>query len=152
MAIDPAQVTYNGLSPRLLVQIAYEQPEWGVVGGPKWFDSDRYDIAAKLPPDSSTKQIPKMLQDLLAERFHLIIGRQTKIMPVYVLTIAKGGPKLKPGDLGEQWKGGVMKGGIFRGRIDLHQLTMGGLAEVLATQLGRPVIDRHSFPEYSILA
>ncbi len=39
-----------------------------------------------------------------------------------------------------------MKGGIFRGRLELHQLTMKGLAEVLASRTGCPVIDKTRLP------
>ena len=36
-----------------------------------------------------------MLQPLLAERFKLAIHREDKPMPVYVLVVGKGGPKLR---------------------------------------------------------
>jgi uncharacterized protein (TIGR03435 family) len=141
MSTDPARIAYNSFSPKILLQIAYKMPEWGIAGGPNWLDSDRYDVAAKIPPGASSDQVPVMLQALLAERFHLSIRRETRQLPVYELTIAKNGPRLKPGETGEQWAGAVMKGGILKGRIELHQLTMPGLAEVLASKTGRPVID-----------
>jgi uncharacterized protein (TIGR03435 family) len=37
-----------------------------------------------------------MLQALLADRFKLKVHRATRDFPVYVLTVAPGGPKLKP--------------------------------------------------------
>lgn len=37
-----------------------------------------------------------MLQALLEERFHLKIHREIRQLPVYRLTVAKGGPKLQP--------------------------------------------------------
>ena len=43
-----------------------------------------------------------MVQTLLADRFHLTIHRQTKIMPVYALVVGKGGPKLQPADIAEK--------------------------------------------------
>jgi uncharacterized protein (TIGR03435 family) len=141
MNVDPARVAYNGLSPKTLIQLAYRTPGWKISGGPKWLDSDRYDVAATLPPRSSKDQIPAMVQALLGERFQLVIRRETRQQPVYGLTIAKGGPKLKPGDTSEQWSNGAMKGGILRGRLELHQLTMAGLAEVLSSKADRPVID-----------
>jgi uncharacterized protein (TIGR03435 family) len=39
-----------------------------------------------------------MLQALLEDRFQLKVHRATKLVPVYELTVAKGGPKLKPFD------------------------------------------------------
>ena len=36
------------------------------------------------------KQIPEMLQALLAERFRLVLRRGTAELPFYALTVAKG--------------------------------------------------------------
>jgi uncharacterized protein (TIGR03435 family) len=36
-----------------------------------------------------------MLQDLLADRFQVLLHRETRELPVYELTPARGGPKLK---------------------------------------------------------
>jgi len=55
----------------------------------------------------SDPKLQRMLQNLLAERFKLVLNRATKEMPVYELSIAKGGHKLEhpenvpctPGDL-----------------------------------------------------
>lgn len=66
-------------------------------GGPSWIGSDRYTINAKAEgtPSGDTMSGP-MLQALLEDRFKLKIHRETKEIPVYELTVAKGGPKLKP--------------------------------------------------------
>src|SRR5207245_11222603 len=66
--------------------------------GPDWLGSERYDIVAKLPPNSSRDQIPLMLQTLLAERFKLTLHREKKVMPVYALVAGKNGSKLHPAD------------------------------------------------------
>jgi uncharacterized protein (TIGR03435 family) len=55
---------------------------------------ERYNIEAKLPPDSSENQVPEMLQALLADRFQLAIHRTTAEQEVYALVVAKTGPKL----------------------------------------------------------
>jgi uncharacterized protein (TIGR03435 family) len=68
-----------------------------VVGGPAWIDSDRFDLAAKAEGNPTPAQMyGPMLRALLEDRFNLKVHRQTKQAPVYVLTIAKGGPKLHP--------------------------------------------------------
>jgi uncharacterized protein (TIGR03435 family) len=142
VTIDPARVLYHRVPAKILIQIAYRSPDWAISGGPAWLASDLYDVTATLPPGSSQDQVPDMLRTLLEERFHLATQHETRQMPVLALTVANNGPKLKPGDEAEQWVGGNMKGGIFKGRLELHQITMGGLAEVLAGKTGRPVIDR----------
>jgi uncharacterized protein (TIGR03435 family) len=139
---DPARVQYAGLTLKVLIQIAYNAPEWGIAGGPKWMYSDPYDVAATLPPGSTAEQTPRMLQTLLAERFHLTLRHETKQMHVYDLGVAKGGPKLKPGQTGEQWHDGKMNGGIFRGKFVFHQIESSVLAGLLGKATGRPVVDK----------
>ena len=68
-----------------------------ISGGPAWVSSDRYTIDAKpdAPQSQETMNGP-MLQTLLEDRFRLKVHRETREIPVYALTVAKGGSKLKP--------------------------------------------------------
>lgn len=70
-----------------------------ISGGPGWLDSDHYDITAKAEgnPPLETMMGP-MLQSLLEDRFKLKLHRETREVPVYALTVAKAGLKLKPLD------------------------------------------------------
>ena len=52
-----------------------------------------YEVEATMPPDTTQEQFQAMLQNLLAERFHMTVHRETRSYPGYVLTIDKGGPK-----------------------------------------------------------
>jgi uncharacterized protein (TIGR03435 family) len=85
-----------------LVMAAYSVQENMITGGPGWLDSDRFDIVAKAPPDTPADTLFLMLRSLLAERFKLAIHREDKPMPVYVMVVGKGGPKLKPATGGQQ--------------------------------------------------
>src|SRR5579863_8816561 len=82
---------------RGLVVLAYRVRDFQVTGGPDWIDSERYNIEAKsegppsFNPDYATLQY-RRLQTLLRDRFHLAIHRETKELPVYAMTVAKGGP------------------------------------------------------------
>jgi uncharacterized protein (TIGR03435 family) len=90
----------------LLIQFAYadrDNPMNGhwlpllasqVVGGPAWIDSEGYDIDAKPAANTDPKQVWLMWQTLLADRFKLRLHRETRDLPIYDLTAAKGGPKL----------------------------------------------------------
>jgi uncharacterized protein (TIGR03435 family) len=60
-----------------------------------------------MPDDSPIYTVPQMhdgrapvlqgmLQTMLADRFKLVLQCEMKRIPVYVLTVAKGGPKLTP--------------------------------------------------------
>jgi uncharacterized protein (TIGR03435 family) len=68
-----------------------------ISGGPAWIDSARYDVNAK-PAGPQTEEMMNgpMMQALLEDRFKLKVHRETREIPVYALTVAKGGVKLKP--------------------------------------------------------
>jgi uncharacterized protein (TIGR03435 family) len=48
-----------------------------------------------MPPDTTKEQFQLMLQNLLVERFHLAVRRETRDFPGYDLVVAPGGPKMK---------------------------------------------------------
>jgi uncharacterized protein (TIGR03435 family) len=64
------------------------------IGGPPWLESERYRITARVPAGAEQRQIPLMLQALLAERFGLRAHLETRELAVYDLTIGKNGMKL----------------------------------------------------------
>jgi uncharacterized protein (TIGR03435 family) len=68
------------------------------VSGPAWMDTELYEIAAKIPPGATKEQVALMVQDLLMERFHLAVHRETKEVPMYALRVGKNGPRLKESD------------------------------------------------------
>jgi uncharacterized protein (TIGR03435 family) len=83
----------NGLVTPLITRRFFTQP---IKGSPAWINSDRYTIDAKAEsPQSLEMMRGPMLQALLEERFKLKIRRETREIPVYELTVAKGGPKLQ---------------------------------------------------------
>ena len=59
-------------------------------------NSDRFDIQAKAAPNTSDLQMKQMMEALLADRFSLQAHRETRDSRVFVLTAAKGGPKVQP--------------------------------------------------------
>jgi hypothetical protein len=86
-------VMANGVQlPRMSVRLM-SQP---IKGSPAWVNSDRYNIQAKAegaPSEEMTRG--PMMQALLEDRFQLRIHRETREIPIYELTVAKGGPKFK---------------------------------------------------------
>jgi uncharacterized protein (TIGR03435 family) len=89
---------------------AYETELRMIEGGPDWagggdpFGGASYQIEAKADPSTSKHQMHLMLQSLLEERFKLKIRRTHKEMQVYILSVAKDGPKLLPAKLDESGK------------------------------------------------
>lgn len=72
-----------------LIRIAYGFDPDKVLGGPNWLEMDRFDVVAKVPPDSTPETRKPMLQSLLADRFKLVVHRETKPLPTYALTAGK---------------------------------------------------------------
>src|SRR5262249_42854812 len=104
--IEPQSLTYLNITLGEFIQMAYDvrryqidAPDWVINNG----SSDRYDIVAKSSAPATERQLRGMVAPLLAERFHLSFHRETRVLPIYALVVAKGGPKLKPGDGGEQF-------------------------------------------------
>lgn len=67
-----------------------------ITGGPPWLNTERYDISAKTTANASPGMITgPMMQQLLEDRFRLKIHREARVKPVYTLTVARGGARLK---------------------------------------------------------
>ena len=77
------------------IQWAYGVRDYQI-SGPDFPNSGRFDIVAKTGTTASQSEMRVMLQDLLAKRFQLKTHRESRMLPVYGLVVAKGGPKLPP--------------------------------------------------------
>ena len=101
---------------RMVIATAYNVPfqgPAGIMGGPNWINSPEgvFEIEATAPkgsipdglsPNARADRGRLMLQALLADRFKLVIRRETKEMPIYALVVGKGGPKLPKADIQEK--------------------------------------------------
>jgi uncharacterized protein (TIGR03435 family) len=76
-----------------------------------------------------------MFRALLEQRFKLATHTETKLLPVYSLVVAKGGPKLQQADTSAP-RGSGNGPTLVRGALDTGQL-----AHMLTPVLGRTVID-----------
>jgi uncharacterized protein (TIGR03435 family) len=83
-----------------LVRMAYGL-ELNQVFIPDALKDERYDINAKAPEGTTEEQAKLMWQNLLADRFHLVYHRESRVMPVWELTVAKGGVKMLDSSLGK---------------------------------------------------
>jgi uncharacterized protein (TIGR03435 family) len=79
---------------RSLLALAYHIIPPRVIG-PDWIGSEAIDVMATKPPNTTEEGQRLMLQALLAERFHLVVHRDSYDVTAYDLGIAKGGPKVK---------------------------------------------------------
>jgi uncharacterized protein (TIGR03435 family) len=102
---SPGRLTVNCGTVELLIRQAYVTYADGrlnrsgsvkIEGGPGWIHSEHYDINAKAEGSASREMMNgPMMQALLEERFNLRLHRETREIPVYALTVAKGGFRLR---------------------------------------------------------
>jgi uncharacterized protein (TIGR03435 family) len=153
------RLTTMNASPVLLIQNAYRVQAYEIVGGPEWLNSDGYDIEATPGGAADEAKTRLMLRSLLAERFKLTVHRETRDMPAYALTAAKGGLRLPapqtpdcaasdaPMQRPDQSPCGVVRVGRADGGMALlgKSVRMPEFIRILASVMGRPVIDRTGF-------
>ena len=158
MNADDAMLRYTNVSLKDCIREAFDVRDYQVQG-PEWLESDRFDIVAKLPAASNKKQIPEMLQAMLADRFHLAVKQGTEEHAVYALVAGKGGPKLKKADVqtspkpDEKHVGGMGGKNAMMMRVSpegVHltapSATLGRLAEMISHFAARPVVDMTGIP------
>ena len=99
------QLNLENVPLKMMIAASYsfEDDPDRVVDGPKWIDSERFDVVAKTsefpvnsPPPIDSVRV--MLRNLLVDRFKLAAHMDTREMTVWLVTTAKSGPKLKPAD------------------------------------------------------
>jgi uncharacterized protein (TIGR03435 family) len=136
------EVLMNNVSLKQCVEMAYDVRDFSF-SGPDWLDTVHFDITAKPPAVWSYKdQFGPMLQNLLAERFRLVVHRESKVMPAYALVQAKGGIKLKP----VQNPDGGSSSNSNNGKYTATLVSMQRFADFLARQLNSPVVDKTDVP------
>jgi uncharacterized protein (TIGR03435 family) len=100
----PGRLVATNVALRLLVQWAYRRADGRifrdeqVIGGPRWMDTEHFDVQAKTTTEVPIDQMELMAQALLESRFQLKTHRETREVPVYALVRVKGGAKLKPSE------------------------------------------------------
>src|ERR1035437_8641248 len=87
--VDDARAEYWIISFSTMIQLAYRLPP-DQVSGPGWLQDDRWDIVAKLPSGATRKQVPEMVQAMLADRFRLKSHFEESVRPVYNLVLGRG--------------------------------------------------------------
>jgi uncharacterized protein (TIGR03435 family) len=160
--IDGAQ--FRALLPlRALIVIAYKAPPHQLEA-PDWMSTQWYEIRATFPEGhAKMSEAPGMLEDLLARRFNMKTHRVTKDLPIYTLTLSKGGISAKedPLDPLEQSVEAVATSSetssvtrfprgaaITMGsdRIEAKKFTMAMLAQQMTPFVDRPIVDQTGLP------
>jgi uncharacterized protein (TIGR03435 family) len=129
---------------KLLMRLAFQLQDSQIAGGPAWLDTDRFDVEAKtgFAEKPNPGQLSPMLQDLLANRFHLEFHREARETAVYALVLAKGGHKLQPAAAGEPAGMSASAGRSSSSRVAATATTLDLLAKWIGNRLGRIVVDQ----------
>ena len=151
-----------GASLGSLVKSAYGAEDWwqmDMPGMPSSLREARYDIQAKIDPDSAARlkamkredriaQNTIMMRSMLEERFHLKAHNVMKDATIYSLVPAKGGAKLKesapPPIDPDAPKGQARPRGMMRigmGNMTAQEIGLDQLASSLSGQLHQKVIN-----------
>ena len=125
-----------------LAEFAYGIQSKQLVGGPDWLATDKFDLAAE--PDGegapSDRQWKGMIRKLLADRFQFKFHPDKKELSAYVLTVAKGGPKMTRAAA----DAGGLPGLFFTklGSLTVRNATMADFAGLMQSAVfDRPVVD-----------
>jgi uncharacterized protein (TIGR03435 family) len=113
------------------------------VFGPDWLRDSRYEILAKGPTGTVAEQMPKMMQELLAERFKLRVHHEKRELAGLALMVGKNGPKLKESAIeSDDAQFGMSASVTGAERLEVTNAAMPKLASMLSALLGRSVIDK----------
>ena len=144
-----SHLTVINVPLKSLLQFAFALPDSRILGGPPWLATRKWDIEARadaaadaqlhaLPSTQARLLKQQMLRSLLADRFNLATHTETRDLSVYILVVAKGGPKFSPSPTG----GTTIDAGRGRVHVQGSDHTLALLADQLGKILGRPVLDQ----------
>ena len=136
----PGSLTIRNATLREAIRWAYDEPgaRVGVLAGPPWVDSVRYDIVARSAVVSSDDQQRLMLRAVLADRFKLVVRAEKNESAVYLLTVDQKGHKLRPSTTKDPRRVQPDSTGLA-----FQNFTMPDLQRYLLQRgFDRPVIDR----------
>jgi len=79
-----------------MLRVAYSLQENQILKAPDWVKTEHFDVDGipNVEGQPNAKQLQVMLRKLLAERFGLVTHTEKRELPVYVITVAKGGTKM----------------------------------------------------------
>ena len=178
--VDPSRFSVGNVTVFTLLTFAYGTTIRGntggcfdlaplnlISGGPDWIKTERWDVQATIPASlgltqeqiqaqlksGDYPQIKKMLLAMLEDRFKLVLHKETKEIPAYILTLDKNSSRLTATGLppgmpttpqNVQWWEGLPSGenGGEPGGIMAKEAPFSAVVPLIAREATRPVIDR----------
>jgi len=131
------RLTMTNVTLNDAIKFAYELPSDDLLVGPDWNKSVRFDIVALAPATTSTEQLHWMVRALLAERLHLVVRSEQRVVRYVALEVGKNGARVPPA--GEDAP--PNSGPQVRGRIVHNHMTMALLASLLSRFERQTIVD-----------
>ena len=140
VSYGPQNVDFRGLALGFIIGEAYAIPVGHVVGATSDVTSalrglQGYDIEARAARAASRDDLRGMVRSLLTDRFKLTLHHEQREVPVFRLSVANGGSKLRPAQSGDLATTASPDGFVFR------NAEVSRLAGFLSTFVGREVVD-----------
>jgi uncharacterized protein (TIGR03435 family) len=137
--------TFERETVEAMLVIGYDVQKKQLAEEPDWAKTDQWDVNGLSDTDGEPdlKQLQSMMRKVLAERFGLKLHHEQRQMPIFALTVAKGGPKLTENTTdpnGHMDSNGGSGNGWRSSRFS--NASMSDLALILNFHVDRPVVDQ----------
>lgn len=137
-------LTMENRSVENLLLLGYGVQKSQIAGAPEWVKTAHFDVdgVPDVEGQPDTAQMQSLMRKLLAERFGLKMHMEQQVLPVYALTVMKGGVKLaeSKGDPNGSPDERLLRNGGEQ-TIQMVNANMKDLALMLFS-LDRPVVDQ----------
>lgn len=153
MRISARETTFQATntSLKMLLISAYGTRDALISGLPKWTETARWDINAKIVDSAPTGASSKLsseqgnelyrskVRSILTERFHLAAHKETRILPIYELILTTGPLRFRKSEPLEEEHAGT---NIHNREMTGTAIPLKAFAAFLSDQVGRTVVDK----------
>ena len=125
--------------------MAYGIQKSQIVGEPDWARTTRWDVdgVPDVEGTASWPQTQSLMRKILAERFNLQLHHEQREMPVFALTVVRGGPRITPSTADPNtWMDQQNSESNGRHVEALKNASMADLVLILQFRVDRPIVDQ----------
>jgi uncharacterized protein (TIGR03435 family) len=148
MLMTPDGFSAENVTVHMLLLESSHLNEDQIIGEPAWANAENFDIMAKVNGADvpaltklSFDERRAMFKQILTERFGLATHTETRQLPLYLLTVQKGGPKFKE-SAPDPKDNGQGRFTVQDGKIVTQGTTIAYFLSFLSRQVGRTIVDK----------
>jgi uncharacterized protein (TIGR03435 family) len=131
---------------KMMIKLMYHLNDRQISGGPRWLDTDFYDVEAKADGPHNVDDLHVMFQNLLVDRFKLQFHKETRMLGAFELVVDKSGAKLTENKSPEHFD--IPIRGTGRGKLEAMHCSMSYFAWVLSQMFDQPVVDQTGLRQF----